>query len=262
MTASTETYVDTPLGKTRVWEAGTGSLVGYFAGYGGLVQWLPLLDALADNWLVKAPSLPGFPGGPASEGLDDHLDWLIAAHDSYTNSGLQTACLVGASIGGAIAADIAAIWPNAISRLVLVAPFGVFDENQPVADIFAQEPSVGLAKISNKPDQLEEWLAPPDGANAEDWAITQLRAKVAAADILWPLGDTGLRKRLARITCPTLIIWGEKDQIIPSAYAEDFAQGISGPTEIQIIKDAGHTVEFDQPVQVAEVISKFLLKSN
>ena len=260
MTAPAERYVDTRLGKTRVWEAGTGSLLGYFAGYGGLVQWLPLLETLGDKCSVKAPSLPGFPGGPTSEDLDGHLDWLIAAHDSYTNSGLQAGCLIGASVGGAIAADIAAIWPDAVSKLVLLAPFGLFDENQPVADIFAQEPSMGLTKISNKPEQLEEWLAPPDGANAEDWAIFQLRAKVAAADILWPLGDTGLSKRLAKINCPTLIIWGEYDQIIPSAYAEGFARGISGPTHIQIIKDAGHTVEFDQPEQVAEVILEFLSK--
>ena len=49
MIAPAERYVDTRLGKTRVWEAGTGSLLGYFAGYGGLVEWLPLLDILAEH---------------------------------------------------------------------------------------------------------------------------------------------------------------------------------------------------------------------
>ncbi|MEC7488388.1 MAG: alpha/beta fold hydrolase [Pseudomonadota bacterium] len=258
MKRPTERFLDVPLGRSRVWESGSGPVVGYFAGYGGLADWLPLLGKLSANWKIKAPSLPGFPGGSDSEMLDGHLDWLLSVHDTFVECNLQDTSLIGASVGGALAADIAAVWPDEVQKLVLIAPFGVFDEGQPVSDIFAQAPSSGLNELSSKPERLQEWLSPPDGEDAEDWAIVQLRARVAAADILWPLGDTGLRKRLARIKCPTLIIWGGNDNIIPSDYAAEFARKIAGPTRVEIIEGAGHTVEFDASDEVERAISQFL----
>jgi pimeloyl-ACP methyl ester carboxylesterase len=67
-----------------------------------------------------------------------------------------------------------------------------------------------------------------------------------------------LRKRLFRITQPTLIIWGAEDRVVPPAYAAKFAEGISGTAKTAIIPNAGHKVEFDAPDAVAKAIADFL----
>ena len=72
------------------------------------------------------------------------------------------------------------------------------------------------------------------------------------------LGDTGLVKRLHRIICPTLLVWGADDRVIPKSYAKTFAERIAGPTEIVEIPNAGHLVDLDQPDALAEVVSDFL----
>ena len=67
--------------------------------------------ALARTRHVVAPSLAGFPGGPSGDNLDDNLDRIVAAHDALTAAGLAGADLIGASVGGALAAEVAALWP-------------------------------------------------------------------------------------------------------------------------------------------------------
>ncbi|HEX6442234.1 MAG TPA: alpha/beta hydrolase, partial [Stellaceae bacterium] len=84
--------------------------------------------------------------------------------------------------------------------------------------------------------------------------IEQTRASEAAARIFWPLGNTRLEKRLPLISAPTLLLWGEEDRIVPRSYADKFAQGIAGKTEIRIIPGAGHLAELDQPDAVARAI--------
>ncbi len=250
--------VDTSSGPMRVWEQGSGAPLGYFAGLGGLPRWLPVLDALAGTRRVVAPSLPGYPGGPPYEHLDDHLDWILAAVDAYMAAGLWGGDLIGCSVGGALAAEVAALRPDAVRRLVLVAPFGLFDPAQPGTDIFAQRnPDAQVALLSTKPEAYGAYLAAAKG-NDVDGALTLLRADMAATRVLWPLGDTRLAKRLPRIRQKTLVIWGADDKVIPSGYAERFGELISGPVQVEYIAGAGHKVEFDAPDAVAAAIEDFL----
>ncbi len=253
-----ETFVETQSGKIRVWEKGRGKRVGFFAGIGGVPKWLPFFDKLAETHRVIVPSLPGFPGGPSSEPLDERLDWVLAVGDAFDAAGLDGADLVGASVGGALAAEVAAMWPGAVRRLVLISPFGFFDEKAPVADVFAQPPN-GMGRIlSEKPDELGRYMAMPEGADPGEWEVMQLRAHVAAANIIWPLGDTRVAKRLGRIDCPALLLWGDKDRVIPGAYADFFLKGLAGKTKAKTVKNAGHRAEFDQPAATAKAISNFL----
>ena len=94
----------------------------------------------------------------------------------------------------------------------------------------------------------------PEGQNSPEWPIEQVRASEAAARIFWPLGNTKLEKRLPLITAPTLLLWGAEDRIMPRGYAERFARGIAGKTEVRIIPGAGHLAELDKPDEVAAAI--------
>jgi abhydrolase domain-containing protein 6 len=94
----------------------------------------------------------------------------------------------------------------------------------------------------------------PEGLNSPEWPIEQVRASEAAARIFWPLGNTKLEKRLPLISAPTLLLWGAEDKIMPRSYADKFAKGIKGKTEIKVIPDAGHLAELDKPDEVAAAV--------
>jgi abhydrolase domain-containing protein 6 len=141
-----------------------------------------------------------------------------------------------------------------VRRLALIAPFGLFDEKDPATDPWAQRAPDMPGLLCADPARWETLKAEPEGQNSPEWPIEQTRASEAAARIFWPLGNTKLEKRLPLIEAPTLLLWGEQDRIMPRSYAERFASGISGKTEIRTIPGAGHLAELDQPDAVAAAI--------
>jgi len=239
----------------RVWTKGSGPKLGFLAGLGGLPRWTPFLDALARERTIIVPSLPGFPGGERGHtALDTHLDWVLAAHQLILKAGLDGADLAGSSVGGSLAAEIAAIWPASVRRLALIAPWGLFDEQDPATDPWAQRAPDVPGLMCADPARWEALKAEPEGRNSPEWPIEQVRASEAAARIFWPLGNTKLEKRLPLITAPTLLLWGEHDRIMPKSYADRFARLIAGRSEIRIIPGAGHLADLDKPDEVAAAI--------
>lgn len=243
---------------TRVWKKGSGPVLGYFAGFGGLPRWMPFLDELVKSRTVIVPSLPGFPGGDRGHTvLDTHLDWLVAVRETLEKSGLAGADLAGSSVGASLVLEAAALWPALVRRVAVIAPFGLFDDKTPATDPWAQRADNVPALMCADPEIWKGMKAVPEGANSVEWPIEQVRASEAAARIFWPLGNTKLDKRLRLIKAPTLLLWGEKDAIMPRAYADTFAKGIAGPTSIKVIAGAGHLAELDQPAEVAKEIVAF-----
>lgn len=254
----TETNVQVNGSPCRVWRKGRGKPVYYLPGFGGLPKWTPFLDAMAESREVVAVSPPGFPGGLGHDALDSHLDWVLATHDLLRGAGMERADLIGVSVGGALAAEMAAIFPHLVRRLVLIAPFGLFDEAEPSADIFAQRPPELPTLLCSNPETWAWLKAPPEGANSVEWPLEQTRAAEAAARYLWPVGDTRLVKRLPRIAAPTLLLWGAEDRVMPFSYARRMADAIGGETTAQRIEAAGHLADLDQPDRVAEIVRGFL----
>lgn len=243
---------------TRIWRKGSGPKLGYLAGFGGLPRWMPFLDELAKSRTVIVPSLPGFPGGDRGHTvLDTHLDWLLTVRETLDKADLNGADLAGSSVGASLAAEAAALWPQSVRRLALIAPFGLFDEQDPPTDPWAQRADSVPGLMTADPEIYKAMKAAPEGANSIEWPIEQVRASEAAARIFWPLGNTKLDRRLRLIQAPTLLLWGAEDKIMPRSYAEKFAAGISGRTEIRTIAGAGHLAELDKPTDVAQAIIAF-----
>ena len=265
MSAASERRVELHGGfEARVLEQGSGEPVGYLAGLYGLPRWIPFLDRLAESRRVIAPSLPGFPGATGLRELDDLADWVTTTLDLLEASGLDGADLVASSVGAALAAEVAAFSRTTVRRLVLISPLGLFDENEPSADIWALRPRHQPALVAAQPDKIAALLAPPEDANEVsqisqiEWQIEMRRAQEASARLLWPTGDLGLVKRLHRIDAPTLLVLGAEDRVLPASYAKRFAEGISGPVELRSIEGAGHVAEIDRPDAVADAVLAFL----
>ena len=260
MTEPTTTTIDVNGHACRVWSKGKGPKIGWIAGFGGLPRWIPMLDKLAETHTVIAPSLPGFPGATGHTLLDSHLDWICAVRDIVLKSGLENADLAGSSVGASLAAEFAAMWPHKVRRLALIAPFGLYDDKDPPADVWAQRPDDVAGMLCADPQNWNDLKAVPAGANSVEWPIAQVRASEAAARIFWPLGNTRLEKRLPSIIAPTLLLWGDKDRIIPRSNADWIARTIKGKSSIQVIKAAGHLAELDQPEAVATAIAAFMME--
>ncbi|NKB49100.1 MAG: alpha/beta fold hydrolase [Alphaproteobacteria bacterium] len=259
MTVPAVSHVDVYGEPCRVWTKGTGPRIGFLAGFGGLPKWIPFLDHLAENFEVVVPSIPGFPGGLGHTNCDTHLDWVMAIGDLVRGAGLLGgAPLIGSGPGGALAADMAAFWPSEISHLALISPWGLFAEDDPMTDPWARRPHEVGPLMLETPDHWNELKAEPEGVNSVEWPIEQARALEASARIFWPLGNTGLANRLGHITCPTLLIRGDADRVIPASYMETFREGIKGETTVKEITGSGHLAELDQPQAVADAIREFI----
>ena len=204
------------------------------------------------------PSLPGYPGAGGHTVLDTHLDWLLAVRQIIDKTGLAGADLLGASVGGSFAAEMAALFPGHVRRLALIAPFGLFDEAEPAADPWAQRKDSVASLMCADPANWDALVAPTEGANSIEWPIEMTRAAEAAARAFWPLGNTKLEKRLPFIKAPTLLLWGEQDRLMPRSYAATIAKALKGKTETRIIAGAGHLAELDKPDDVAAAILGFM----
>ena len=244
--------------KVRVWEKGRGRPLGVLSGLFGFPSWTPFLEALSAKRRVIVPSLPGHPGGGDFRKLDELADWVIATQELLEAADLAGADLVGLGPGGALAAEVAAFAPASVKRLVLVAPFGLFDEREPVLDFWARRASELPATFSAKPEEFAKQLVPPPGADEIEFQVGQVRSLEAAARLLWPFGDRGLAKRLHRIRAATLLVWGSADRIVPASYAKRFASGIAGRTRIRSIANAGHRADFDAPEALARAVLDFM----
>jgi pimeloyl-ACP methyl ester carboxylesterase len=167
---------------------------------------------------------------------------------------LAGAELAGSSVGGSLAAEVAALWPTMVNRLALIAPFGLCDDNDPATDPWAQRPGDVAGLFCANAANWELLKTEPEGHNDPEWPIEQVRASEAAARIFWPLGNTKLEKRLPLISASTLLVWGGEDRIMPRSYADKFTAGIKGKTEIRVIPGAGHLAEIDKPDETAAAI--------
>lgn len=246
----------------RVWDKGDGRPLVFLAGFGGLPRWTECLERLAARRRVIAPSLPGFPGTAAIGPLYTQLDWLLATHDLIAGAGLARCDLMGVSLGAALAADAAAIWPNLVDRLVLVSALGLFDENEPSADPFAQRKGTLPQLLCADPERYVSHTAIAEHADPVEWAVITTRAQEAAARLLWPLGDTGLAGRLGRIRHDTLLVWGAADRVVPPSYRARFASGIAGKTRVEVIAAAGHMVDLDAPEALTQRVDAFLRETD
>ena len=253
--------------RARVKVAGSGPPLVFLHGAFGL-QWDPFLDALASSFTVYAPEHPGTtPGAPDEIKPIDTLWDLVLYYDELLDAlGLDAPAVVGHSFGGMIAAELAANSPRRVGKLVLIDPVGLWREDAPVRNWMLTSPQElpGLLFAdTNSPIAQMMFAAATasrDPASVEamiDLRVQMMWSLACTGKFVWPIPDRGLKKRLHRIAAPTLLVWGDKDGIVPPAYAQDFAAAIKG-ARVEIVEKAGHAPQMEQTARVTQIVRDFL----
>lgn len=248
--------------RPRVKVAGSGPPLVFFHGAFGLV-WDPFLDKLAEANTVYAPEHPGTtPGDPDGvKPLDTLWDLVLYYYELFDRLGLEAPAVVGHSFGGMIAAEVAASNPGRVSRLVLLDPVGLWRDDAPVRNwmVMAQPELAKLVFADPEGPLATRMLAAPADPEAALEAQIQLMWSLACTGkFVWPLPDKGLRKRLHRITAPTLLVWGKQDGLVPPIYAQEFA-GLIGDARVELVDGAAHVPQLEQLDRVAALVTEFLL---
>jgi pimeloyl-ACP methyl ester carboxylesterase len=250
--------VQTHYAPVRYFEGGAGPDLVYLHGAGGVTAEDPFLNALAERRHVFAPLIPGYGDSEEAPEIRDMLDFTLHSWDVVAALGLKDPILVGHSMGGMIAAEMAAIAPNDVTRLALIAPAGLWDDDHPVADLFATLPFEMPQLLFH--DAAAGAAILTAGRNVEDpgflqaYLVTNARQLGMAGRILFPIPERGLSQRLYRIRAKTVVVWGDSDKLISPTYAHAFKRGIAG-AELVSIPEAGHMVIVEKTAQVVEAIA-------
>ncbi len=235
---------------------GGGEPLLFLHGAGGPMVGAPFLDELAKDFTVYAPTHPGFATAEGIEHLDDIIDFALYYLDFLDELDIDNPHVVGHSMGGMLAAEIAALAPYRLNRLALVSAVGLWLDQAPIPDIFTMTPE----------DLLQVALHDPAGPlgqmmlaqfQAPEMILEMHKAMATAGKFMWPIPDKGLKKRIHRIKVPTLLLWGESDKLVPPVYGEAFLKAISG-SRLVVLKEAAHIPMLERQETFVQVIRDFL----
>jgi pimeloyl-ACP methyl ester carboxylesterase len=240
----------------RMLSGGVGPDLLFLHGAGGAGRWLEFQARLAERFHVRFPSHPGHGGSPAAEWIEHISDLAFHYLDLLDTLRLERVHLVGASFGGWIAAEIAVMASHRLASLTLIDPVGIKVDGWIYPFLFGMDvPEIVQTVFHNPMAALA--LAPPD-QSAETMAL-QYRQGAAIARVSWNpyLYDPLLRRRLVRITTPTLLCWGAHDRLAPvEPCAQAWVKDVPG-ARLRVFADSGHVPHLEEPAAVADTIVEF-----
>jgi pimeloyl-ACP methyl ester carboxylesterase len=239
-------------------DRGRGPPLLYLHGGAGIAVDLAFLELLGRDRRLIAPSHPGFGKSSLPDWLDSVEDIVHVYLELMDRLDLTRTDVVGFSIGGWIAADLASKVPERIAHLVLIGPVGVKTgpaDRLDIPDIFAM-PREQLNRLRfHDPAKNPVDLA----AMSDEQLHIAARNTETLALLTWEpyMHDPKLKHRLHRIDNPTLLVRGESDGIVSAEYLARYAALIPR-AHIETIAAAGHLPHVEQPQATLAQVEQFL----
>jgi pimeloyl-ACP methyl ester carboxylesterase len=256
----TTELVQTHVGKVQVRRGGSGAPVAYLHSATGEGEGLLLLDDLAGSFDVVAPMFPGYGESEGIEKIDDMEDAVFHLLDLFDQLGLVAPAVVGMSLGGWMAAELATRYPERVSSLVLVNPAGLYIQGAEIKDIFGRTPDeMALDLFADQSQPMAQMMHAMADVSMDEIPFEMIKpyyqTMSATARLAWDpyLHDPKLRKRLHRITAPTLVVRGAQDTLIPPAHAEAYAAEIPGARLVEV-PGAAHLLAIEKPAELAGLV--------
>jgi pimeloyl-ACP methyl ester carboxylesterase len=223
---------------------------------GGAGHWLPYMAELAARHDVIVPEHPGFGASEMPDWLDTISDLANFYLDFLGQLQLDRVDLVGFSIGGWIAAELAVRSTHRLASLTLVGAAGIHLPGVAQVDTFLLSNEQLVRELFHDRARAEATIAELKRPEVEDIV---LKNRTTTARLTWqPRGyDPHLHKWLHRIDVPTLLIWGANDRIYPKDYALAYQRLIPG-SQLAIIPDCGHLPQVEQRQAFVAALEGFL----
>ena len=226
----------------------------------GVPGWLEAHQHLSESFDVIVPSLPGY-------GRTTRPDWIMGARDlavwvTWFARDLELPMplnLIGGSLGGWVAAEIATIAPQFIHKMVLVGAMGIKPDNGEIFDYFLESGATGLRRAFHRPDDAPQFIR-HYGKDLSQEALDVLEQhREMTCRIAWKpyMHSLTLRHLLPAIDVPTLLVWGANDAIIPLESGEIYQRGIER-SKLVVIEECGHMPDIEKPAAFSRLVQTFL----
>lgn len=241
--AYSETMLTVRGTRIRLLRGGSGPPLIFLHGASGHVGWLPFLERLSQDFDVFAPEHPGFGVSDDPAWLDRTSDLAYFYLDLIDALKLDRLHLMGTSLGGWIAAELAIRNTARLASLTLVCAVGIVADGVPLDDTFRMSAEENARRFYADPARAR--------ARVEALAKADLRTVVRNRSAVVRLGyphfaNPELAKWLHRIDVPTLLVWGENDGLVPVRFGQAYA-GLIPSSKLVIIPAAGHAPFEEQP---------------
>jgi pimeloyl-ACP methyl ester carboxylesterase len=201
---------------------------------------------------VLTPTHPGFGGTPRPEGLDSVAKLAILYGDLLDDLLLEDVTVIGNSVGGWIAAEMALLGSPRIGGIVLLDAVGIEVEGHPVADVSGL--SVPEIQALSFHDPTPFRVDPATIPETQKVIMAANGAALAVYAGSPAMADTTLLGRLSGIAIPTLVLWGDSDQIVPLAYGQAYAAAIP-EARFEVLPATGHMPQMETPDLVLDAVA-------
>jgi pimeloyl-ACP methyl ester carboxylesterase len=225
-------------------------------------MWLPFYQTWAKKYRVLVPTHPGFGQSGGFDQIDTIEDMAFHYVEMFDALGFEEVIIGGVSLGGWIAAEFAVRWPERVKKLWIADAPGLWVDEEPLPDLFRtmQDKDKLRDMLFHDPSSAIASLVIRDKTD-EQTMLQVYQNMTVLARLVWDRPyDPKLAQRLRRVQCPTLLLWGDDDRLVPPSYGEAYRKHIEG-AELKLIKDCGHLPMFEKEAEFVDTILKFCEKA-
>jgi pimeloyl-ACP methyl ester carboxylesterase len=225
---------------------------------GESAMWLPFLQTWSKHFHVFAPMHPGFGKSGGFDEVDTIEDMAFHYIELFDALGLDDIILGGVSLGGWIAAEFAVRWPERVKQLWIADAPGLWLDEKPMPDLFREvvNPHRARKLLFADPNCYVAEMVFQENPD-EERLMTGYQNMTALARLVWERPyNPKLARRLKRVQCPTLLLWGAQDHLIPPAYAEAYHACLPH-AQVKLIPNCGHLPMFECEEQFVNTVREF-----
>ena len=239
-------------------KGGSGPPLLFLHGGEGFGTFDPTSGSLAEHFTVYAPSHPGFFGTARPEWLYTITDLAHFTKDLARELGLHDYVLMGHSVGGWIAAEMAAMDSHNIKGLVLIDAVGVRPEKGEITEVFMVSSETRLKLEFHDPSQVPNYDFFTAERTSDETAAAHSNMEMLSR-LCWKpyLHNPSLPHYLRGVSTPTLVVWGNQDAIVPVECGEMYANLLPNAT-LKTIDNCGHSPQMEKPQEFNDAVTSFL----
>ena len=240
-------------GGIRLFEDGSGDPLLLLHHSTGNVGWLPLYAQLAGSFAVMVPDLPGYGQSMRPTWAREPRDLAILVHQLLDTLDLNQVVLVGLGLGGFIAAEMATMNQQRLSRLVLIGAAGIKPDEGEIVDQMMVPHHDYLKAAFRDDESFEQHFGDEVTPEIDElWDFSrEMTARIAWRPYMFNLR---LPHLLAQVRTPTLLVWGEHDRVVPLDCGRQYERALPN-ARLEVVADAGHALDMEQPEALARLIA-------